>query len=191
MSKYDQPEILCLPLTVFITEIREQAAAIRAYDNTFLDRVTDNVFLQRAYTSMWRELLSEISRTFDNANTGSNENCTISRLKDLCLKEQYTKLFPDGEKDNLLQALDEVLESYRQLPIRTSRNKQLSHHDIKQLFEGEAIAISLEQVEGLIANTTDIFAKIYTRLCCEVFDITFPDYDVLVETFERELKQLV
>ena len=191
MSKYDTPENLCFALTAFITEIREQSAAIRAYDNVFQNKPCDNVFLQRSYDSIWRELLSEIARIFDKANTGSSENCTLLRLKELCCKEQYSFLFPNDGKDNLIQSLDAVFEYYNQLPIKKSRNKQLSHHDLKQIIAGEYIEIHMEQVENLIANTTDVFAKIYTRFSLGFFEISFPDYDILVEIFEKAIKQLI
>ena len=191
MSKYDTPENVCIALTAFITEIREQAAAIRAYDNVFQNSSCDNVFLQRSYDSIWRELLLEIARIFDNANTGSGENCTLLRLKKLCCKERYSFLFANNGKDNLIQSLDAVFEYYNQLPIIKTRKKQLAHHDLKQAVAGECIKISLDQVEQLIANATDVFAKIYTRFCLGAFEISFPIYDVLVKYFEDALKQLV
>jgi len=190
MSKYDTPENLCVALTAFITEIREQSAAIRAYDNVFQNRTCDNVFLQRSYDSIWRELLSEIARIFDKAHTGSSENCTLLRLRNLCLNEQYSALFPGGETNNLLRCLDVVLDSYRQLPINYSRRKQLAHHDLKQVIDGESIEISLEQIENLIANTTDVFSKIYTHFLGGFFEISFPDYKILVECFEKDIKKL-
>lgn len=190
MSKYDTPENLCIALTAFITEIRNQSAAIRAYDNVFQDKISNNTFLQRAYDSIWRELISEIALIFDNAGKKPNENCTLLRLKNLCLNEQYILLFPDGEKDELIQALDSVFDLYNQLPIKKARNKQLSHHDLKQLFAGEPIELSVESVENLIANTTDVFSKIYTHFLGGIFEISFPDYKILVECFEKDIKKL-
>ena len=180
MSKYDKPEMVCIALTTFINEIRGQSAAIRAYDNVFQDNNTSNVFLKRAYESIWLELLSETARIFDKAYTGNNENCTFLRLRALCIKEQYSSLFPSGENDSLVRSLDEVLDLYSQLPIGKSRNKQLAHHDMKQIFEGECIAISLDQVEKLISTATEVLSKIYTRICFGFFDVSFPAYDLIV-----------
>ena len=191
MSKYDTPENMCIALTVFITEIREQAAAIRAYDNVFQNTSCANAFMQRAYDSIWRELLSEVARIFDKANTGSSENCSLLRLKELCCKEQYSILFPNDEKDNLRQSLDAVFEYYNKLPINYSRRKQLAHHDLKQVIAGECIGISLEQIEQLITIMTDAFIKIYTRVCLGFFEISFPNYDMLVKRFEDAIKQIV
>ena len=191
MSKYDTPDNVCIALTTFITEIRQQAAAIRAYDNVFQNSSCDNVFLQRSYDSIWRELLSEIARIFDKANTGSSENCTLLRLKELCCKEQYSFLFPNDEKDNLIQSLDAVFEYCNQLPIKQSRKKQLAHHDLKQVIAGECIEISLDQVEQLIAKATDVFAKIYMRFCLGVFEISFPKYNELVKYYENAINQLI
>lgn len=190
MSKYDTPENLCIALTTFIAEIREQSAAIRAYDNVFQSRTCDNVFLQRSYDSIWRELISEIARIFDKANTGSSENCTLYRLRNLCLREPYCALFSNKEENNLIQSLDMVFEEYYQLPISDSRKKQLAHHDLKQVNAGDCIEISLDQIESLIANTTDIFSKIYTRFLGGFFEISFPDYKRLVEHFEKDIRKL-
>ena len=154
---------------MFDTETRKAAYQThyikqhRKKQGVFQNHSCDNIFLQRSHDSIWRELLSEIARIFDKANTGSSENCTLLRLRSLCLKEQYSALFPSGEKDNLVQSLDTVFEIYDKLPIKESRNKQLSHHDLKQLFGGGCIEISMDQVENLIANTTDVFTKIYNR----------------------------
>lgn len=191
MSKYDTPENLCEALTVFINEIREQAAAIRAYVNVFCENPPNNVFLQRAYDAIWRELLSEIARIFDSAGEGTNKNCTLLRLKLLCLTEPYSALFPGGAKDNLIQSLDDLFARYNQLPIKKSRRKQLAHHDLKQVIAGKCIEISLEQVEGLIVITTETFANIYTRLYSYCFEIPFPDYDILVKCFERDINKLI
>ena len=190
MSKYNTPENVCLALTAFVWEIREQAAALRAYANVFQNRPCDNIFLQRSHDAIWRELLSEIARIFDKARTKSSENCTLFRLRNLCLDEQYSHLFPNGETDNLIQSLDRVFEEYTKLPLTASRNKQLAHHDLKQVIAGECIEISMEQIENLIANTADVFAKIYTRFL-DFYEISFPEYNLLVDRFEKDIKKLV
>lgn len=191
MSKYDRPEMLCTAISAFITEIREQAAVIRACDNVFGDEMSNNVFVERAYNSIWRELISEMARIFDKAKTGSNDNCTLLRLKELCLEKQYSSLFPLGEKDILIQELDKVFEYYKQSAIGKSRNKQMAHHDMKQIFEGECIKISFEQLETLILHTTDVFSKIYTRVCYGIFEVSFIDYKLLVGRVEEDIRKLI
>ena len=191
MSKYNTPENVCEALTTFIIEIREQAAALRAYDNIFHSELCSNVFMQRAYNSIWRELLSETARIFDKADTGSSENCTLLRLKELCCSEQYSVLFPSREQDDLLQSFENIIEQYNQLPIIKTRNKQLAHHDLKQVTNGECIEISLEQVEQLIENLTNVFSRIRTRFYFGVFEVTFVNYNVLVEHFEMDISKLI
>ena len=191
MSKYNTLENVCNALTTFVIEIREQVAAIRAYDNVFQNTPCNNVFIQRAYESIWRELLSEIARIFDKANTGSYENCTLLRLKDLCRDEKYSVLFPGNEKNNLLQSLEKVIEQYNQLPIITSRRKQLAHHDLEQVIDGKCIEISLEQIEQLVEDVTSIFAKIRTRFYLGIYEITFAKYDILVEKYENDIRKLL
>ena len=190
MSKYNTPDNICLALSVFITEIREYAAAIRAYDNIFQDAPHSNAFLQRSYDALWRELLSEIAKIFDSAGKGTNKNCTLLRLKELCFDKQYAFLFPNGEKDTLVQLLDLLFKKYNQLPIKKSRRKQLAHHDLDQTIAGKCITISLGQIESLIADATDVFTKIYMRFCLECVEISFPDYGLLVGHYEDALKKL-
>lgn len=133
---------LCIALTAFIAEIGKQAAAIEAYNNVFQNEVSGNVFLKLSYDSICREFLSEIARIFDNANTGQNENCTLLRLKNLCLNQKYSDFFPEGEEDDLIQSLDMVFQNYNQLSIKFSRRKQLAHHDLKQIIAGECVVVS-------------------------------------------------
>lgn len=191
MSKYNTPENVCFALSVFVTEIREYSAAMRAYDNIFQNKPSDNVFMQRSYDALWRELLSEIAKIFDSAGKDDNRNCSLLRLKELCLDKNYAFLFPNGENDTLVQLLDLLLRKYNQLPIKQSRRKQLAHHDLKQTIGGKCIAISLEEIENLITDITDVFTKIYMRFCLGCVDISFPDYTILVERYERDIRRLV
>ena len=147
-------------------------------------------FLQRSYDALWRELLSETAKIFDSAGKGTNKNCTLLRLKELCFDKQYAFLFPNGEKDTLVQLLDLLFKKYNQLPIKKSRRKQLAHHDLDQTIAGKCITISLEQIESLIADATDVFTKIYMRFCLECVEISFPDYGLLVGHYEDALKKL-
>ena len=190
-AQYETIDNICVALTAFIIEIGEQTAALRAYDNVFQSESPNHIFLQRAYDSIWRELLSEIARIFDKANTGSSENCTLLRLKELCYSEEYSFLFPDNEKSNLLQSLDKLIEHYNQLPILKSRNKQLAHHDLKQVLSGECIEISLEQIEKLVEDITDVFAKIRTQLYLGNYEVSFANYNALVEQFEKDIRKLI
>ena len=190
-AQYETIDNICVALTAFIIEIREQTAALRAYDNVFQSESPNHIFLQRAYDSIWRELLSEIARIFDKANTGSDKNCTILRLKELCCSEKSLSLFPDNEKCSPLQPLEKVIEHYNLLPIAKSRKKQLAHHDLKQVLSGEYIEISLEQIEKLVEDITDVFAKIRTQLYLGVFEVSFTNYNVLVEQFEKDIRNLI
>ena len=182
--------MICQALTLFLQEIREQAAATRAYVNVFGNDECDNIFLKRSGDAIWRELLSEIARVFDRSKTRNDENCTFLRLKEVCLKEQYLSLFPNGEQDDLIQALDSICEHYKTLPIKTARNKQLSHHDMNQLFDGDEIKISLDKLENFIEDTTKVFEKIYTRFYFGWIEVSFPQYDILVAKFESALLKL-
>jgi len=181
---------ICEALTVFICEAREQVAAIRAYTNVYTDVECSNIFLKRAHDSIWRELLSEVARIFDRSETFGDENCTLLRLRAVCLEEQNLPYFPDGTKDGLIRDLDVVIAHFNDSPVKKSRNKQLAHHDMKKIFDGKCIEISLDELEKLIDDTTVVFSKLYTRFLLGLIEVTFPNYDTLVEIFENDLRKL-
>lgn len=189
MFRNDKLDFICDTLLVFVKEVNEQAAAIRAYCNVFSDQECNNVYINRANDAIWRELVSELARIFDKSRTFSDENCTLSRLKEVCL--EAGDVFLDGNEDELLLEIDRICDDYKNMPIKKARNKQLSHHDIKQLRKPEGIEISLGEVEKLISDTTSIFEKIYSRVNYGWIDLSFPDYATLVKFFENALHKVI
>ena len=189
MFRNDKLDFICDTLLVFVKEVNEQAAAIRAYCNVFSDQECNNVYINRANDAIWRELVSELARIFDKSRTFSDENCTLSRLKEVCL--ETGDVFPDGNEDELLLEIDRICDDYKNMPIKKARNKQLSHHDIKQLRKTDGIEISLDEVEKLISDTTSFFEKIYSRVNYGWIDLSFPDYATLVKSFENALHKVI
>ena len=189
MFRNDKLDFICDTLLVFVKEVNEQAAAIRAYCNVFSDQECNNVYINRANDAIWRELVSDLARIFDNSRTLSDENCTLSRLKEVCL--EAGDVFLDGNEDKLLLEIDRICDDYKNMPIKKARNKQLSHHDIKQLSKPDGIEISLDEVEKLISDTTSFFEKIYSRVNYGWIDLSFPDYATLVKSFENALHKVI
>ena len=147
MSKYANLEEICLALSVFIDEAKNQVAAIRACETIPEDKKEKNIFLTTISEALWRELLTEIARMFDLSSHKGDENCSFLRLREECLESSF---FPCGEEDTLIKMIDSLISLYKALPIRNARNKQLGHHDIKQIFKGQPINISTDEVERIV-----------------------------------------
>lgn len=185
-------EAFCHTLSIFVYEARNQSAAIRAYENIFhanCNSSSSNVFFNMAYKSIWHELLMELAKLFDPSKEGNNKNCSLLRLKEMCLDKKYASLFPGGENHLFVCAIDIIYEQYASLLIKKSRNKQLSHHDLKQLFEEQPIEISFKNTEELVLKISSLLEIIYSHVAFA--EVSFGNYTNLVSQYEYALKQLV
>lgn len=43
----------------------------------------------------------------------------------------------------------------------------------------------------MIADTTDVFTKICMRFSLDMIEMSFPDYNMLVECYEKHINELV
>lgn len=187
--KYEKLVKICYPLSVFVSEMRRMSAALRAHQNIMSKEDNPNCFLDIAHDAICRELLSEIAKIFDPGNDRSNENCSLLRLKNECLKDSYVDLFPAGKNDTYVKLIDIAYQRYGKLPVKKSRNNQLSHHDMKQTFGDEPIVIFFDEIEKLVFLITEILSVIYEHI--NFAELTFPPYDYLVKSYEHALKSLV
>lgn len=183
----------CHILTAFISEVRGQSAAVKAYWNVVGKARSSNMFLDTAYDAIWRELLLEVAKLFDPSDEGSNKNWSLFRLRDMCLKipldENYSKLFPNGENLLFACAIDNIYDEYAVLPIKKARNKQLSHHDMSLLSKKEVIKISFAEVEKIVLKISSLLEIIYTHI--SIAKVSFLDYHELVSSYECSLRQLI
>lgn len=195
LNEFDDIKLVCDGLTLFISELRQKSAAVRAYINTYGNEGSNNPYLKSADENIFRELLSELGRVFDKSSTCGNKNCSIHKLKELCLSEKYNYLFVEGHKDPIIILLDFAIYRYEQLSPIKFRNKQLAHHDIQQIIEGNPIEIPFEKIEEIIIDLTKIFEQVRTKISSQglSFPIEFSysiSYEKLVLEYEESLKSL-
>ncbi len=195
MNEFDDITLVCDGLTLFIGELRKKLAAVRAYINTYGNEGSNNPYLKCADECIFRELLSEFGRVFDKSSTCGNENCSIHKLKELCLSEKYNYLFVEGHKEPTIILLDYIIDRFENLSPIKFRNKQLAHHDIQQIKEGKPIEIPFEKLEEIIIDLTKIFEQV--RIKINSHGLSFPiefsystSYEKLVLEYEESLKSL-
>lgn len=195
LKKCDDIMVVCDSLTLFIGELRQKSAAIRAYINTYGNVGSNNPYLRCADECIFRELLSELGRIFDKSSTFENENCSVHKLKELCLSEKYKHMFVEDHKDPLIILLDFTAYRYNNLSSINFRNKQLAHHDIKQIKEGNPVEIPFEKIEEIIIDLTKIFEQVITKI--NSYGLPIPvecsystKYEKLVSEYENSLKSL-
>jgi len=186
MSKYVNLEEICLAISVFIDEVKNQVAAIRACERIPKDRREANVFLTTIGDALWRELLTGIAKMFDppNGHKG-DENCSFLRLREECMR---SGLFPCGKDDELIKMIDSLINFYNALPIRNARNKQLGHHDVKQIFKGEVINVSVDEVERIVIIMSYTLEAVYNRISFE--EVSLSDYEAIKKKQEIALTQI-
>lgn len=185
MSKYANLEEICFTLSVFLNELKKQAAALRICENMLKDE-NGNMFLETTHDALWREMLTEISKNFDPSSNKEDENCSFLRLREECLS---SNLFPGGEKNELIKSIDLLIKRYELLPIKKSRNKQLSHHDMKQIFKNRPIEISMDDVESLIVEISNTLESVYDFICFA--EIKLPKYELIKLKVEEDFRHLL
>lgn len=185
MSKYATIEEICLALAVFIDDTKNQMAAIRACEIIPEDKKEKNVFLTTISDVLWRELLTEIAKKFDPSGYRGDENCSFLRLREECLNSGF---FPCGEEDYLIKMIDSLINFYEALPLRITRNKQLGHHDMKQIFKGNLIGVSVDEIERIVIVMSYTLEMIYNRI--SFAEVPLSNYETIKKNQEIALKQL-
>ena len=186
MSKYANLEEICFALAVFIDEAKNQMAAIRAYESVPETQRETNVFWATIGDALWQELLTGIAKMFDPPNGyKGDENCSFLRLRKECLDSRF---FPCREEDPLIKMIDSLICFYNDLPIRNARNKQLGHHDMKQIFEGEAISVVTDEVERIVIMMSYTLEMVYNRICFA--EVSLSDYEAIKKKQIIDLSRL-
>lgn len=76
-------------ITFFLNEIVSYTAAVKAIgeirETNSYSEWQNNIFLLLAEESIWRELVSNLTKIFDSKSTYGHSNLSIDKLKDLCL----------------------------------------------------------------------------------------------------------
>lgn len=186
---YNAP-IVWLGVTCFVNEISKYTAAVHAINEIKEDAAKEawpnNEYLELADEAIWRQLISNITKVFDNDNTCRHDNCSLKMLKNLCIEDKDK--FPDGEMDLLLQALEVLYKNFDSTISVEIRNKNVAHHDLIDLFTGEIKYINFSDVESLVEETIDLISKIGEKL---FLPFVFPPIPSLTEKFKTALLELI
>lgn len=186
-----EANIVLLGIKVFVHEISEYLSAVKAVGEIQKDigkeEWTENIYLVLAEDAIWRQLISSITKVFDNDKTGKYYNCSLKLLKELCLEEKKQRIFPKGKDDSLMRAIDSLYDKYNSIVSLHVRNKKVAHHDLNSLFSSSVPYILFSDVEDLVNETIDLISKIGERLW--VVPLEFPP--VLSENYKEAILKLI
>jgi hypothetical protein len=185
MSKLSQPHVIWYGLIHCLNQIREYIAILKVYNKTCVN--LQNRFLNESEIAIAQQLLLNITKLFEQGKNGSNENCSIHLLLDLCTKS--TQKFPDNENDRLLLEIKQLCLEYESMPLKKIRDKMLAHNDLKSLFSNTSSLVDLDRLTLLIENCSIIVSDVGERLLG--VETNFISIDDLERLYADSLKELM
>ena len=178
-TEYSDKEFIFAAIISFVDEIRKSIAAINAYgiiECKLVPVPPEQVELwELNIESVWRRLISDLSKLFDRAETCGKSNCSLQQLKEFCLRPENRALFPEQETDPLITAIGSLYQQYEDVISRSTRNEQVAHHDLKALRSTPPGFISLKALNELVEDTTKVVSEIGSKLF--PFDVSFPSIE--------------
>lgn len=121
-----------------------------------------NIFLQISEESLSRQLLLNIAKLFDSAETCGHPNCSI-----LQFRNYFLSTFPNNTNDSahrILTSLEKLQQTFEVTISRIVRNRKLAHFDLKDLFSFSVVEISFHDLEILILDLISTLSAIATFL---------------------------
>lgn len=160
-------------------------AALKAYGEMYGDRRSGNDFLDISQETIWRQLLSELSKLYDAEKTGGNVNCSFGRIKTLYI-DINGQLYA-GKNDSIINRIDELQYRYENLLTKQLRNKKLAHYDFEKVCEQVSPTLLFTEVEQFVKDTGEVLEKL-----CEQNYISglLLEYDELVKKYKESLTSL-
>lgn len=178
-------------ITFFVTEIRKYTAAMGAigkFDDNMLGN-KQNAYFELSITAVNHLLITEIAKLFDNESTCGHENCSIKRLKELCLKDENVAIFPEDDVKNPIKLIDKLYEKYETVISKKTPDEKIAHHDLSALSSNRIDYILFESIRELVEETSDLIIRIGVRLlCCE---LKFTPLLELTDKYEEAIKALI
>lgn len=156
-------------------------AALKAYGLVFGDD-QENRFLSLAHESLWRQLMSEISKIYDRASTCGKENCSIERLEKACEESQFLS---SERQEEFTENMGDMRKRYEMLFPRELRNKKLAHYDRAAIRKQIVDDYCFDDIELFVRDTASLLDKIGSAVFPA--DVTSRNYDGLVGDFENSL----
>lgn len=166
------------------------AAALSAYGSVYGNDSPQNMFLEQAHKSLWRQLLSELSKIYDRDATRDKENCSIERLEN---EYKNSAFVTQTDDDEIIRDMENLRMRYEELFPRTLRNKKLAHYDLAAFFDPIRNEYNFDDVEALVKDTSALLNKVGSTIVGSNIlpaDIDLFDYDSCVERVKRDLLML-
>lgn len=180
MENCSFPEIWIEINSLFGFSIR-YTAALKAYGLVFGDD-QENRFLSLAHESLWRQLMSELSKIYDRALTCGKENCSIERLEKACEESPFLS---SERRDEFTKNMENMRKRYEMLFPRELRNKKLAHYDRAAIRKQIVDDYCFDDIELFVRDTASLLDKIGSAVLPA--DITSRNYDGLARDFENSL----
>ena len=192
-TSYSDKEFIFAAIVSFVDEIRKSLSAVNAYEIIECKLVPvppEQVELwELNIESVWRRLISDLSKLLDRAETCGKSNCSLQQLKEYCLRPENRVLFPGQETDPLIAAIDDLYQRYETVISRTTRNEQIAHHDLNALRSNPPSFISLKAVNELIEDTTKVVSEIGSKLF--PLDVSFPSIEDYQHYYESAIMSML
>ncbi len=193
LSAYSDKEFICVAILSFVEEIRKSLAAMNVYGLIECHILTvpedQKVLWEINVESVWRRLVSDLTKLFDKDSTCGKVNCSLLQLKKFCLRAENTAIFPSGESDPLIIAIDELKKKYDTTVSSDARNKKVAHHDLAALRNDPPSFINLSDINELVEVTTETVTQITSKLL--PIDFVFPPIIELQQHYEKALRSML
>lgn len=185
MDNNEKTKYVWFGLVSFINRIRNHLVAA-----TFIieqGNVEKNVFLETFLDVLSQQILSELAKLFDRAHYGSEDNCSVLQLKELCVENKI--VFPDGENDEVIQQCVEICERYKQVVPKEVRNKQIAHIDLATLYNEKPVKISFSDLKDVVEDLAHLITQIGERLY--LGELNFPPVSLIEAQYQAAFNEIV
>ena len=156
----NKPLIVWTGLTTLINESLKHMAALNVLNEKLEQK--ENRFLRIIYETTSCYILLEIAKIFDKANFGESSNCSMNKIRELCLKD--SKKFPKGTEDTLILKIDVLKNKCEATVPMDIRNKKLAHNDLEEMFLGHETIVDATEIQDILKNLAEIIAEVSERL---------------------------
>ena len=176
-------------ITYFVVEIRKYTAALCAIEKCEEDissQDKENAYFKLSREAIEHLLITEIAKLFDNAKTCGKDNCSLKKLRELCLKGENKAIFLNNS-DNIIEMFDVIFEEYENVISKKIRNEKIAHHDLKALYSFTEDCIFFKE-EELVEKTSDLVIKVGEQLLAPGY--IFTPLEELIKTYEIGIKTL-
>lgn len=184
MQKLKSPEFVWLGVVSLFQFAQKYTAALKAYGEIYGDNGAENAFIDISYEALWRQLMSELSKTYDTAQTLSFDNLSMKQLRKVCAGHP---IFQGEEGASVIKQLDDLQTRYEELLSKNLRNKKLAHYDLISAFTQEALPIPFSEIEQFVIDTSSTLNAVGKLLLLGELSI---GYEAFADQYRNDLIML-